>query len=169
MHREKVKVTCFRKIIRSDNLTFTNSAYSPPLQNINLYLFLTMSTLILAKPLASVFTRLAPRVAVVSCHPTTRRHSTVATQSKPQHLLTLADLSKEQIYDLLISSMHHKRDAKYTDKVPAQPLKGKSMAIMFSKRSTRTRVATESALAYLGRIIYNARFRFNSEQTGYEC
>ncbi|RUS21304.1 hypothetical protein BC937DRAFT_93086 [Endogone sp. FLAS-F59071] len=109
-----------------------------------------MSTLILAKPLASVFTRLGPRVAVASCHPTARRHSTTATESKPPHLLTLADLSRDQIYDLLLTSMHYKRDAKFTVKAPTQPLRGKSMAIMFSKRSTRTRVATESALAYLG-------------------
>ncbi|RUP50294.1 ornithine carbamoyltransferase [Jimgerdemannia flammicorona] len=78
---------------------------------------------------------------------TTRRHYASATRPSPVHLLTLADLTAGQIHELLVSSAQHKRDAKHTDKPPPQPLRGKTMAIMFSKRSTRTRVATESALA----------------------
>ncbi|RUS23398.1 ornithine carbamoyltransferase [Jimgerdemannia flammicorona] len=81
---------------------------------------------------------------------TTRRHYASAARPSPVHLLTLADLTAGQIHELLVSSAQHKRDAKHTDKPPPQPLRGKTMAIMFSKRSTRTRVATESALAYLG-------------------
>ncbi|CAO3676871.1 unnamed protein product [Umbelopsis vinacea] len=69
---------------------------------------------------------------------------------KPQHFLSTADLSKEQLYNLLTRSIELKVEAKYNVSTPTRPLTGKTLAVMFSKRSTRTRVATESAMAYLG-------------------
>ncbi|ORY07495.1 ornithine carbamoyltransferase [Basidiobolus meristosporus CBS 931.73] len=66
------------------------------------------------------------------------------------HLITLAELTKEQIYRLLINSAQHKYNVKCEGKPSSNPLGGKSVAMIFSKRSTRTRVATETATAYLG-------------------
>ncbi|CAG8723076.1 426_t:CDS:2, partial [Acaulospora colombiana] len=66
------------------------------------------------------------------------------------HYLTHADLSSRQIYNLLTSAIQHKHNVKYLDVKSGQPLLGKTLAIMFSKRSTRTRVATETAITYLG-------------------
>jgi len=47
-------------------------------------------------------------------------------------------------------AIQHKYNVKHLNKSSGAPLGGKTLAIMFSKRSTRTRVATESAVAYLG-------------------
>ncbi|KAG2171681.1 hypothetical protein INT43_008061 [Umbelopsis isabellina] len=69
---------------------------------------------------------------------------------KPQHFISTADLTKEQLYNLLTRSIELKVEAKYNVSTPVRPLTGKTLAVMFSKRSTRTRVATESAMAYLG-------------------
>lgn len=87
---------------------------------------------------------------------------------KPPHLLTLADLSEGQIQALLDSAAHLKAACKATSlAVPAaqrqvpkagpgglhpieQSLTGKTIAILFSKRSTRTRVASETSVAALG-------------------
>ncbi|KAK9727762.1 ornithine carbamoyltransferase [Basidiobolus ranarum] len=72
-------------------------------------------------------------------------------KAKPvNHLITLADLTKEQIHRLLISAAQHKYNVKCEDKPSTKPLDGKSVAMIFSKRSTRTRVASETATAYLG-------------------
>jgi hypothetical protein len=80
--------------------------------------------------------------------PSSNSFSTIT--AKPQHFLSTADLSKEQLYNLLTRSIELKVEAKYNVSPPVRPLTGKTLAVMFSKRSTRTRVATESAMAYLG-------------------
>lgn len=71
---------------------------------------------------------------------------------KPPHFLTTADYSAEQLLDLVYRAILFKVEAKY--KYPQtrteRPLAGKTLALIFSKRSTRTRVATETATAYLG-------------------
>jgi hypothetical protein len=69
------------------------------------------------------------------------------------HYLTHADLSAKEIYNLLTLAIQHKYNVKYLNKGSGAPLAGKTLAVMFSKRSTRTRVATESAVAYLGNLI----------------
>ncbi|CAI2173457.1 15568_t:CDS:2 [Funneliformis geosporum] len=66
------------------------------------------------------------------------------------HYLTHADLSAKEIYNLLASAIQHKYNVKYLNKSSGAPLAGKTLAVMFSKRSTRTRVATESSVTYLG-------------------
>lgn len=67
------------------------------------------------------------------------------------HLLTLADLSPKEIRDLLVDAMTLK--ALYKRSAAAQTiqtLQNRTVALLFSKRSTRTRVASESATAMLG-------------------
>ncbi|KAI8579505.1 hypothetical protein K450DRAFT_241298 [Umbelopsis ramanniana AG] len=84
-------------------------------------------------------------------HSTMSSSNSFSTQtSKPQHFLSTADLTKDQLYNLLTRSIELKVEAKYNVSTPTRPLTGKTLAVMFSKRSTRTRVATESAMAYLG-------------------
>ncbi|CAG8583496.1 3860_t:CDS:2 [Ambispora leptoticha] len=85
-----------------------------------------------------------------SHHYSTNSAVTSSSQPKIPHFITLADFSSTQIYNLLVSSINHKNNAKYLNKSSGAPLAGKSLALMFSKRSTRTRVATETAVAYLG-------------------
>ncbi|KAF7301897.1 Ornighine carbamoyltransferase [Mycena indigotica] len=84
--------------------------------------------------------------------------------ANPPHLLTLADLTVPQIQRLLNNAhvlkqtstpwlyptggLHHKR-AK-TLRLPSQSLFNKSVALLFSKRSTRTRVAAETSASLLG-------------------
>jgi ornithine carbamoyltransferase len=89
---------------------------------------------------------------------------------RPPHLLTLADLSVGQIQSLISSAIAFKRHYKSNaiplagrlpgdtkaDQVETSPqiaektLNHKTVALMFSKRSTRTRVASESAVQLLG-------------------
>ncbi|KAG0349351.1 ornithine carbamoyltransferase [Podila humilis] len=66
------------------------------------------------------------------------------------HLLTDNDLSPKQLADIIQSACLFKHQAKVLNKPSGAPLAGKTLALMFSKRSTRTRVATETAMAYLG-------------------
>ncbi|KAF9298893.1 ornithine carbamoyltransferase [Linnemannia elongata] len=66
------------------------------------------------------------------------------------HLLTDNDLSPKQLSDIIQSACLFKHQAKVLGQPSGAPLAGKTMALMFSKRSTRTRVATETAVAYLG-------------------
>jgi ornithine carbamoyltransferase len=80
------------------------------------------------------------------------------TEPRPPHLLTLADLSIKEIQSLVSTAINIKKQFK--DLGPPngqnQPVKieqilqGKTIALIFGKRSTRTRVASESATALLG-------------------
>lgn len=95
-----------------------------------------------------------------------RLASTSSTATRiPPHLLTLADLSPAQIGSVLESAIEFKsafrsvshalpessRKQLAAGESPInQSLKNKSIAIMFSKRSTRTRVASETSVASLG-------------------
>lgn len=90
---------------------------------------------------------------------------------RPPHLLTLADLSVGQIQTLVSSAIAFKKQYKanavpLAGRLPEDVKKGqgaissalthekslesKTVALMFSKRSTRTRVASESAVQLLG-------------------
>lgn len=80
---------------------------------------------------------------------------TVSTPSTspfaPRHFLSIGDLSPSEL-DSLVSHAH---DAKQAIKHQKQSernnlLKSKTVALLFSKRSTRTRVSTEAAVQYLG-------------------
>jgi ornithine carbamoyltransferase len=82
--------------------------------------------------------------------------------ARPPHLMTLADLSVPQINRLIQHSLRCKRtsrawltphvNGKKKDKMrlPSQSLFGKSIALLFSKHSTRTRLAAETSVEILG-------------------
>ncbi len=65
-----------------------------------------------------------------------------------RHLLTLKDFSKEEILYLLDLSSKLKTDYKKNNRT--KPLDGKSLGMIFQKRSTRTRVSTEVGMSFLG-------------------
>lgn len=71
----------------------------------------------------------------------------------PRHLLSIADLTPAELTTLVRSAAAHKQRIKATGEVPhalRQSLAGRTVAMTFSKRSTRTRVSTEGAIAALG-------------------
>ncbi|KAG0172372.1 ornithine carbamoyltransferase [Apophysomyces sp. BC1034] len=81
-----------------------------------------------------------------------QRRKISTTTVKPPHFLTTADFSADQILDLVSQAVQFKYEAtsQYPQTRIERPLAGKTLALMFSKRSTRTRVATETAMTYLG-------------------
>lgn len=82
----------------------------------------------------------------------------------PPHVMTLADLSVAQILRSLRHAHQLKRacqpilapvnyakyDKKRVHQLPSESLQHKSIALLFSKRSTRTRLAAETGAALLG-------------------
>ncbi|KAF7727654.1 ornithine carbamoyltransferase [Apophysomyces ossiformis] len=71
-------------------------------------------------------------------------------KTAPTHFLTTADFSAEELFNFIHRAVELKVQAKYQQAPTERPLAGKTLALLFSKRSTRTRVATETATAYLG-------------------
>jgi ornithine carbamoyltransferase len=69
-------------------------------------------------------------------------------QLEGRSILTLLDLTPEEIRFLLDEAKDFKKNRE--DYVQSQPLKGKTLGMIFQKRSTRTRVSTETAMAELG-------------------
>ncbi len=70
----------------------------------------------------------------------------------PRHLLTIADLTPAELVTLVRNAKSHKTNIK-NGVVPQQlkgALDGKTIAVMFNKRSTRTRVSTEAAVQQMG-------------------
>jgi ornithine carbamoyltransferase len=91
------------------------------------------------------------------------------TKKVPPHLLSLAQLSPQQISSIIAQAsdfkMAHRQNSPKHGLDPAnspaqgkaqlghiypQTLRDRTVAIMFSKRSTRTRVASETAVTSLG-------------------
>ena len=69
----------------------------------------------------------------------------------PPHLLTLADLSLEEINSLLRSSLSMKKAiSTFSQHHFPQHFANGTVALLFTKRSTRTRVASETAANMLG-------------------
>lgn len=67
--------------------------------------------------------------------------------------MSLADLSTPELTTLIRAAATHKNSIKSTNETPlplGTSLSGHTIAIMMSKRSTRTRVSTEAAIARLG-------------------
>lgn len=70
----------------------------------------------------------------------------------PRSLLTIGDLSSAELTTLVRNAHSHKQAIK-SGSIPKSiigALSGKTIAMMFNKRSTRTRVSTESAVCTLG-------------------
>ena len=65
-----------------------------------------------------------------------------------KHLLTLKDYSRSDIYEILSLALHLKK-LFHTQK-KHQYLKGKTLAMIFAKNSTRTRVSFEQGIKQLG-------------------
>ena len=65
-----------------------------------------------------------------------------------KHLLKMADLSQQEILKILNLADQMKYDLKHG--IENTPLKGKSLAMIFSKSSTRTRVSFEVGIGQLG-------------------
>lgn len=67
-----------------------------------------------------------------------------------KHFMSIDQLSNDELCGLLELSHHFKEV--YAEKSPhlPQPLTGHSMSMIFQKRSTRTRVSTETGMALLG-------------------
>lgn len=90
----------------------------------------------------------------------TRQYASVpatATQAAlspfaPRHLLSIADLSLHELNTLIRNAASHKSHAKAntTSIAIRRALLGQSVALIFSKLSTRTRVSTEAAVAHMG-------------------
>ena len=67
---------------------------------------------------------------------------------KGRSLLTLKDLSSEEMRFLLDEALEFKKNR--ADYIHKELLKGKTLGMIFQKRSTRTRVSTETAMVELG-------------------
>jgi ornithine carbamoyltransferase len=80
-----------------------------------------------------------------------RTKKTLARRTHAPHLLTLADLSVAEIEGLVHNALSLKLLSKtYGPQSVRKSLSDRSVALMFSKRSTRTRVASESSVTTLG-------------------
>jgi ornithine carbamoyltransferase len=110
--------------------------------------------------IAALIGRVTPRKTL---HLFLSSSSLTSTSMKPPHLITLADLSAAQINRFLIHSHNLKRTSlpllrpfaggkKPEDRTPgvSKALRDKSIALIFSKRSTRTRLAAETSTNLLG-------------------
>lgn len=69
-----------------------------------------------------------------------------------RHLMSIGDVSPSEFTKLVLNAASHKKAVKAGQ--PATGLRGalagQTVAMMFSKRSTRTRVSTEAAVALMG-------------------
>lgn len=75
-----------------------------------------------------------------------------SSSAQPRHLMSINDLTPAEFTKLIRNAKAHKTEVATADKlsVLGGALTGKTVAMMFSKRSTRTRVSTEGAVALLG-------------------
>ncbi|KAH3678158.1 hypothetical protein WICPIJ_008931, partial [Wickerhamomyces pijperi] len=70
-----------------------------------------------------------------------------------KHLVSISDLSTSEFASLVARAAYHKKLIKSGEPVGSEisdALKGKLVTLMFSKRSTRTRVSSEGAAVYFG-------------------
>ncbi|KAJ3358524.1 ornithine carbamoyltransferase [Allomyces javanicus] len=79
---------------------------------------------------------------------TSRAQASSGLGRGPSHLLSLQDMTPNDLASILSTALKFKQQARAGTLQPS--LKGKSLAMIFSKRSTRTRVAAETAMALLG-------------------
>lgn len=76
----------------------------------------------------------------------------MSSAPKPRHFLSIADLTPSELSALVLSASSHKSAIKSGTTPPSvkDVLAGKTIAMMFNKRSTRTRVSTEAAVTAMG-------------------
>lgn len=67
---------------------------------------------------------------------------------KPRHFLTLLDLSPAELEQLVARAMELRRTHRAGDAY--EPLRGRTLALMFDKSSTRTRISFEVAMTHFG-------------------
>ncbi|KAK3946192.1 mitochondrial ornithine carbamoyltransferase [Diplogelasinospora grovesii] len=83
-------------------------------------------------------------------------YRSISSSNGPRHLMSIADLTPAEFTKLVLNASSHKAAVKAafaTNQVPQAltgTLAGRTVAMMFSKRSTRTRVSTEAAVAMMG-------------------
>ena len=79
---------------------------------------------------------------------------TSATAATIRHLVSIKDLSDDEFQILVNRAEHYKKIFKNNDVTDAQKnhlkLLGKTIALIFTKRSTRTRISSEGAAAFFG-------------------
>jgi ornithine carbamoyltransferase len=82
----------------------------------------------------------------------TRAYTGRSSLSNPRHLLSTKDLTPEEFSQLVLNASGHKFDKPTlcTDWRLKDSLTGKVVAMLFSKKSTRTRVSTEGAAVAMG-------------------
>lgn len=74
-----------------------------------------------------------------------------STLSNRRHLISISDLTNEEFHSLVNRAAFYKSQIKRNAQVPLpQPLLGKTLALLFTKRSTRTRISSEAATNYFG-------------------
>ena len=80
------------------------------------------------------------------------RHHSQTTLAAPRHLLSTSDLTPDEFSQLVINGSRHKfnKPTLCTDWPLKSALLGKTIAMLFSKKSTRTRVSTEGAVVAMG-------------------
>jgi ornithine carbamoyltransferase len=79
-------------------------------------------------------------------------HHATSSPKEVRHLLSIADVSSQELTTLVRKAASHKSSLKAgsTPKDLLDTLKGQTIAMTFSKRSTRTRVSTEAAVTAMG-------------------
>ncbi|SPO05666.1 probable ornithine carbamoyltransferase precursor [Cephalotrichum gorgonifer] len=97
--------------------------------------------------------KLAQR-AIAGLKTQTRSYTQARAQTTPRHLMTIADLTPAEFTTLVRNAASHKTLIKGADASHAAELRktlaGQAVAMLFSKRSTRTRVSTEAAVSMMG-------------------
>lgn len=79
---------------------------------------------------------------------TTTRNMTAS--NKIRHLISISDLTTAEFKSLVNRAEYHKKLIKSGTKPKTWPLQGELVSLLFTKRSTRTRISTEGAAAYFG-------------------
>lgn len=87
-----------------------------------------------------------------TCQLSKRTYATGAYVAPPRHLMSMQDVSPDELDRLVRNALRLKKAVKVGN--PADKFKlglaGKTVALMFSKLSTRTRVSTEAAVTMMG-------------------
>lgn len=67
-----------------------------------------------------------------------------------RHLISISDLTTPEFKSLVNRAEYHKKLIKSGNKPTTWPLQGELVSLLFTKRSTRTRISSEGAAAYFG-------------------